>query len=109
MKFFKKNTEGNRDENVVASSFLYGVYDFFQTDTNGVFLVIGKVNGTANSGDAFYIVNPGEDDEEMLLTTIDSIEINKQRVQQATNCLAAFKINIGNNKSIIRRGTIFFT
>ena len=109
MKFFKKNTEGNRDENVVASSFLYGVYDIFQTDTNGVFLVIGKVTGTANSGDAFYIVNPGEDDEEMLLTTIDSIEINKQRVQQATNCLAAFKINIGNNKSIIRRGTIFFT
>lgn len=109
MKFFKKNTEENRDENVVTSSFLYGVYDIFQTDTNGVFLVIGKVTGTANSGDAFYIVNPGEDDEEMLLTTIDSIEINKQRVQQATNCLAAFKINIGNNKSIIRRGTIFFT
>lgn len=106
MGFFNKKIKHQKSE---SSSFIMGVQDVFNLKDSQNLLVVGNMKGTVHVGDAVYISNPGTDDDGILLTTIDGIEIEPHiNVREATDCHVALCVNNGR-QHLIRKSTVLFT
>lgn len=106
MGLFSKKVKEQKREN---SSFIIGVQDVFHLKDSQNLVVVGSLKGTVCVGDAVYISNPCTDDEAILLTTIEGIEIGPNiTAREATDRHVALCINNGRQHSI-RKSTVLFT
>lgn len=106
MGLFSKKVKHKKRE---SSSFIMGVQDVFRLKDSQNFVVVGNMKGRAHVGHAVYISNPGADDDAILLTTIEGIEIRPNiAAQEATDCHVALCINNARQHSI-RKSTVLFT
>ncbi len=86
-----------------------GVLSIVQECGNGDIIISGRISGTLHEGDAVYITNCGDDDAPTFLSTIASIIIGKNgRVETATDCVAAIRIQ-GGMAFKIKEGTVVYS
>lgn len=86
-------------------SFVYGVQEVFGlTDSNDI-VVIGKVKGMISMDDEVMITNPGDDQPVRCISKVIGMEINKTKVDHATDCLVVLKILNGAN-SLLKIGSV---
>ncbi len=91
------------------NTFSFGVLDVFSLIDGEDLVVTGKVKGTVCVGDAVYVSNMGDDDAEILLTTVVGIETAPNvPAQTATDCLAGLRIQNGKQYKI-RKGSVLFS
>lgn len=109
---FKKNKEQKNEAaqeapKAPASEFVYGVEETFKLKEGDDLIVVGRVKGTVRTGDAVYVSNPGnEEDGDIFLTTIKSMNINNNPVDEATDCLVALRLENGLKSGLIKTGSV---
>ena len=85
---------------------------FFRKDAKTVqesLVVTGRVKGTIRVGDAVYISNPGEDNDNTLLTTIVGIETAPNVMAMvASDCAVGVRLEKGKLYKI-KKGTVLYT
>jgi hypothetical protein len=84
------NTADNTRQDI--PEFVFGVEDTFRLQNSNDLVVVGRVKGTVVSGTAVYIHGWSDEEKPITLTTVKEIEINKQLVSQATDCLAGLRL-----------------
>ena len=105
-KFSKKGNEketAQRDE-----AFVFGVEDIFPLKDSEDVLAVGMVKGTVKQGMAVYVTNIGDDENTTLLTTVISLDINRNQVDSASDCPVAIRLQQGK-KANIKPGSVVFT
>ena len=92
-----------------ADTMIMGVLDLFRMQAGSHLVATGKVQGTVKAGDTVYIVNPGEDDEEPLESSVLAIEIAKgQGASSATDRHVALVIRDGSFKRL-KKGSVIYS
>lgn len=85
---------------------------FFRKDAKTVqesLVVTGRVKGTIRVGDAVYISNPGEDNDNTFLTTIVGIETAPNVMAKvASDCAVGVRLEKGKLYKI-KKGTVLYT
>lgn len=105
-----EKTDAAADNKAEASdkskaAFAYGVQDTFGLKDSEDLVVIGKVKGTLHVGDEIYITNIGDDIITPAKTIVLGMEINKTRVEYATDCLVALNVKNGALSSL-KKGSV---
>ena len=104
--FGDKNQQVNSE--LTPSTVVYGVEDTFKVKDSDDLIVVGRMRGTIRQGDAVYVSNLGDDNGSTFLTTVKRIEINREVVDEATDCAAGLLLDNGNKAGTIRSGTVIF-
>lgn len=100
--FFHKETKKK------TYSFVLGVLDTFQLLNTDDLVVTGRVKGTIRVGDAVYVSNPGEDADEIFLTTIVGIETSPNvSAKEASDCAVGLRLEKGKLHKI-KKGTVLY-
>lgn len=87
------------------TAFSYGVQDTFGLKDSNDLVVIGKVKGTIKASDDIYITNVGDDKQPIVKTKIVGLEIDKKRVESASDCLVAICVKNGA-MSCLKKGSV---
>lgn len=98
----------NKKNTSVDSEFIFGVADVFRLKDSDDCVVIGNVYGTVNVNCNVNIVNFGDDDAETFKSDIIGLEINKEKVSEASDCLVALRIKEGVSYKV-KIGTIIYS
>lgn len=99
----------NLHQEETHASFYMGVQDKFSIMGSDNIVVVGLLKGTVHVGDAVYISNLGDDDDNILLTSIEGIEIAPgKKVEEATDCNVGLCLS-NCSKHNIKCGTVLFT
>lgn len=106
----KNDKASNIDTNKAANkatitAFAFGVQDTFTLKDSKNLAVIGQVKGTLHVGDEIYITNVGDDIVSEFKTKVISMEINRTRVDYATDCLVALCVENGAESSL-KKGSV---
>lgn len=80
--------------------FVYGVNDIFELADSEDIVSVGKVKGTIRPGDKIYISNPGDDDDEIIVTTVVALEKDRMPVTEATDTFVSLRIRDGKAENI---------
>lgn len=88
---------------------LMGIRDVFSLKDSKDLVVVGFVRGTIKEGAAVYLTNCGEDDEEMFLTVVKSMEKGpSQPVTEVSDGVAALRLENASSFRI-KKGTVLFS
>ncbi len=88
---------------------LLGVRDKFALKESEDLVVVGLLQGTVRVGDALYLTNCGEDEEELFLTTVLAIELGPSKpAKEATDCHVALRLEKGTHFKM-KKGTVAFS
>jgi len=82
------------------AKFIYGVLDTFELKYTNDIASVGRLKGTIHKNDTVYITNYGDDDDELVVSTIVAIEVEKKEVDEATDCFAMLRIRAGLSENI---------
>ena len=89
--------------------FVMGVEDTFALQGSEDLVAVGFVRGAVHAGDAVYVSNFGDDDGDILLTTVLSIEKGRGRpAARAADCSAALRLAHAA-KANVKCGTVLYT
>ncbi len=80
--------------------FVYGVLDTFELTNSEDLVTIGKIKGTIRVGDKVYISNPGDDDDEVIVTKVSALENNNMPIPEATDMFVSLRICDGKAENI---------
>ena len=83
-----------------TSKFVCGVLDTFELANTDDLAVVGRVKGTLNKGDKICITNYGDDDDELVVSSIVAIEVDKKPADSVTDSFAALRIREGASENI---------
>ena len=83
-----------------TSKFVCGVLDTFELANTDDLAVVGRVKGTLNKGDKICITNYGDDDDELVVSSIVAIEVDKKPADSVTDSFAALRIRDGSSENI---------
>ncbi len=99
----------NKDrQNPERRKYVLGVAQKFELEDSEDLLVFGRVEGTVCVGDAVYISNYGEDEDELFLSVVLSIEnAPDSPVSEATDCNVILRIENGKTYPF-KIGTVVF-
>ncbi len=89
-------------------SFVLGVTDFAPIEGTDRIVVTGTVKGNAGAGMSLATINYGDDKKEMVLTSVQSIDVDGSSVEEASNCYAGLILE-GTPGIDIRIGTVLYT
>ena len=103
-----ESTRSDTDNQEMSDSFYLGVEDTFRLKETLDLVVVGKVHGTIRSGVAVYISNRGDDDAPTNLTTVVSLEKNRELVDSATDTFVGVRIEAGS-KLNLKTGSVLYT
>ena len=83
------------------NKFVYGVLDALelQGPTTDI-AVVGRVKGTIKKNDKIFITNYGDDDDELVVSSIVALEVDKKTVDEATDCFVAIRVREGLSENI---------
>lgn len=87
---------------VTVNVSVLGAYRMGNTED---FIAIGKVNGTIKTDFKLYCENPGDDDNVVRIATIKDLAVDRQHVEEATNCVVTMLIENGE-KFNLKTGTV---
>ena len=79
---------------------IYGVLDTFELMATNDIAVVGRLKGTINKNDKICIRNYGDDDDELVVSTVLALEVDKKEVDTATDCFVALRIRDGLSENI---------
>lgn len=92
-------------EEIKAGEFVMGVLDVFLIKGNDDLVVVGKLKGALKKGDKLFISNPGDDDDELVVSSVVSLDIDGKDVDDAKDCFVAVRIREGMMQNI-KPGTV---
>ena len=95
-------------ENNTNTSFVYGVLDTFQLLATRDIATVGRVKGTIHKGDSICIRNYGDEDDEVVISKIIAIEIEKKPVDEARDCFVMLRIEDGTTENI-KPGSVVYS
>lgn len=100
-------------ENNNEQKFIYGVLDTFELKDTSDIAVIGRVKGTIKRGDTILIRNYGDDDDEIVTSSVVALETKNENgdranAEEATDCLVSIRIRYGMKENI-KPGSVIFT
>lgn len=87
-------------ESLNENKFVYGVLDTFELQATRDIAVVGRLKGTINKGDKIFITNYGDDDDELVVSAVVALEVEKKDVESATDCFVAIRIRDGLSENI---------
>ena len=83
------------------NKFVYGVLDKFELKNSATDVaVVGRVKGTLKRGDKIFITNYGDDDDELVVSSVVALEIEGKEAAEATDCFVAVRIRDGLSENI---------
>ncbi len=82
------------------NKFVYGVLDTFELKGTNDIAVVGRVRGTVSKDDKIFITNYGDDDDELVVSSVVSLEIDRKQADSATDCFVALRIRDGLSENI---------
>ena len=83
------------------NKFVYGVLDKFELKNSATDVaVVGRVKGTLKRGDKIFITNYGDDDDELVVSSVVALEIEGKEAEEATDCFVAIRIRDGLSENI---------
>ena len=83
------------------NKFVYGVLDKFELKNSATDVaVVGRVKGTLKRGDKIFITNYGDDDDELVVSSVVALEIEGKEATEATDCFVAVRIRDGLSENI---------
>ena len=108
---FEKNTDQEMEKSVgntetSEDSFVLGVQDVFELRRSNAAVVVGRVQGTVRPGMKVFVSEFGADEGEVLMTSIQNLEIEGSSVREATDCMVALKIGLSADDYKVRIGSI---
>lgn len=90
----------NEKIDIKNGEFIYGVNDIFELADSEDIVSVGKVKGTIHVGDTIYISNLGDDDDELIVTTVLALEKDRMPVTEATDSFVSIRIREGKAENI---------
>ncbi|MBR5066893.1 MAG: hypothetical protein IKX08_04510, partial [Lachnospiraceae bacterium] len=88
-------------ETTNENKFVYGVLDKFELKNSATDVaVVGRVKGTLKRGDKIFITNYGDDDDELVVSSVVALEIEGKEATEATDCFVAVRIRDGLSENI---------
>ena len=88
--------------------FVYRVLDVFDFEGTSDLGTVGIVKGTIQRNDSIYIRNYGDDDDEIVTSSIFAMDIDHKDAQTATDCFVALRVKEGLKENI-KPGSVFFS
>jgi len=88
--------------------FYLGVEDTFELKNSDDLVVVGRAHGTVRTMMGAYLSNPGDDDNQISVITIEGIEIERSMELEATDCNVGLKIKDGK-KLGIKTGSVLYS
>ncbi len=95
-------------ENNNERKFIYRVLDVFDFEGSSDLGTIGIVKGTIERNDTIFIRNYGDDDDEIVTSSIFAMDIDHKDAQTATDCFVALRVREGRKENI-KPGSVFFS
>lgn len=90
----------DREFELNNGEFVYGVLDTYELADSDDLVTLGKVQGTIHIGDTVYISNKGDDDDEIIVTSVVAMERNGMPASEANNCFVSLRIREGGIENI---------
>ena len=87
-------------DNNNEKKFICGVLETFDLKVGRDIAIVGRVKGTISKGDEINITNCGDDDDELVVSSVVTIEVDKKTVESATDCFAIIVIKNGAAENI---------
>ena len=91
----------NKNEN----KFIYGVLETIEIQHTSDIGVVGRLKGTINVNDQIYLTNFGDDDDELVVSTVVAIKVDKEMVKTASDGFAILVVRDGASENI-KPGTV---
>lgn len=95
---FNKNKDESSSNS--SNSLVLGIEDKLPLNNSNDVIVVGMLKGKVSVNDAVYISNIADDNDTILLTTIVGIEVNKKRVNSASDGPVALCLHNCNTHNI---------
>lgn len=92
-------------EEIKAGEFVFGVLDVYLAKGSDDVVVVGKLRGSLKKGDKLYISNCGDDDDEIFISSVVSMDIDAKDVDEAKDCFVAVRVREGMMQNI-KPGTV---
>ena len=106
---FRKTTHKESASETPSSNFVLGVLDVFNLQNTDDLVVTGRVKGTISKGDRVCLLNPGDDDGCVFLSTIVGIETAPGvAANQASDCQVGLRMERGKLYRI-KKGTVIYS
>ena len=87
-------------ESTNENKFVYGVLDTFELRATNDIAVVGRLKGTLKKNDKIFITNYGDDDDELVVSSVVALEVDKKDVESATDCFVAIRVRDGLSENI---------
>ncbi|MCQ2543743.1 MAG: hypothetical protein MJ126_06235 [Lachnospiraceae bacterium] len=92
-------------EELKEGEFIFGVLDVYLVKGSDDLVVVGKLKGSLKKGDRLYISNCGDDDDELFISSVVSMDIDAKDVDEAKDCFVAIRVKDGMMQNI-KPGTV---
>ena len=79
-------------EELKEGEFIFGVLDVYLVKGSDDLVVVGKLKGSLKKGDRLYISNCGDDDDELFISSVVSMDIDAKDVDEAKDCFVAIRV-----------------
>ncbi len=87
-------------DTINENKFVFGVLETIEIKDSDDLGVLGRLQGTIRKDDKICITNYGDDDDELVVSSVARVEADKKIVESATDCLCALIIRDGLSENI---------